>query len=199
MKTILLDVSLGLFLRISVALMWMIPAAYGQELLSFEGETLRIERNYVPQHVARKLYQDLVHLSDTFDATVVDYKGDAGAKGSQPQTSPTMYDIHKTVRDKSEEKKSVVFRIENLTGKSYKHTKELVNKVVPNKILDDKGTIHVYFSSPGAAALANHTDVTDIFVLQLDGAKDWFLCEVRCCVLPVCVRQSLIQYCVFFP
>ena len=189
MKTILTAGSLGLVLTNSVALLSTIPVARGQDLLSFEGETLRIERNYVPQHVARQLYQDLLELSenDKFDANVVDYKGDAGAKASQPQTSPTMYDIHRTVQQKSDEKKSVVFRIENLTGKSYNSTKELVHKVVPNNVLEDKGTIHVYFSSPGAAALANHTDVTDIFVLQLDGAKDWFLCEVRCFLLPVCV------------
>ena len=46
-----------------------------------------------------------------------------------------------------------------------------------HEILEDDGTIHLYLSSRNAAALANHTDVTDIFVLQLDGAKEWTLCE----------------------
>ena len=38
-------------------------------------------------------------------------------------------------------------------------------------------TAHVYVSSPGAAALANHTDVTDVLVLQLRGAKAWRVCD----------------------
>ena len=53
----------------------------------------------------------------------------------------------------------------------------MINKVIPNDVLEDDGTIHLYLSSRDAAALANHTDITDIFVIQLDGAKDWLLCE----------------------
>ena len=37
-------------------------------------------------------------------------------------------------------------------------------------------TAHVYVSPPGGAALANHTDETDVVVLQVSGAKDWTVC-----------------------
>jgi len=118
-----------------------------------------------------------------------DLKGDAGAPivtETPSSSSPTkaLRDVVTTTTTADFERgmdgrRSVVFRIEHLTGASYSRTKELINDVVPNRILDDDGggTIHLYASSPGAAALSNHTDVTDIFVLQLFGAKEWFLCQ----------------------
>ncbi|KAH8068831.1 hypothetical protein JL721_6401 [Aureococcus anophagefferens] len=45
------------------------------------------------------------------------------------------------------------------------------------RLRPDRGdTAHVYVSSPGAAALANHTDVTDVLVVQLRGSKTWRVC-----------------------
>ena len=38
-------------------------------------------------------------------------------------------------------------------------------------------TAHVYISGPGAPALPNHTDVTEIVVLQLLGRKKWLYCQ----------------------
>jgi len=35
---------------------------------------------------------------------------------------------------------------------------------------------HLYVSSPGAAALANHSDTTDVAIYQLAGTKRWFAC-----------------------
>ena len=37
-------------------------------------------------------------------------------------------------------------------------------------------TAHIYVSAPNAAALANHTDVTDVLVLQVGGSKEWTVC-----------------------
>ena len=37
-------------------------------------------------------------------------------------------------------------------------------------------TAHVYASSGGAAALANHTDPYDVVVLQVSGSKEWLVC-----------------------
>ena len=38
-------------------------------------------------------------------------------------------------------------------------------------------TAHVYVSNQGASALKNHTDVTEILVLQLLGRKEWLYCR----------------------
>ena len=46
-----------------------------------------------------------------------------------------------------------------------------------SSVLEDGGTIHVYVSPANSAALANHTDSTDIFVLQLKGEKEWMFCQ----------------------
>ena len=40
-------------------------------------------------------------------------------------------------------------------------------------------TAHVYVSNQGASALKNHTDVTEILVLQLVGRKEWLYCRER--------------------
>ena len=40
-------------------------------------------------------------------------------------------------------------------------------------------TAHVYVSNQGASALKNHTDVTEILVLQLLGRKEWLYCRER--------------------
>ena len=39
--------------------------------------------------------------------------------------------------------------------------------------------MHVYISSQGASALPNHTDVTEIVVLQLLGRKEWLYCREK--------------------
>ncbi len=37
-------------------------------------------------------------------------------------------------------------------------------------------TTHVYFSGPGGSALEPHTDMYDVFVIQLFGSKTWTVC-----------------------
>jgi len=46
-------------------------------------------------------------------------------------------------------------------------------------MIDGTWTAHLYVSAPGAAALSNHTDTTDIAVFQLGGSKRWFTCDTR--------------------
>lgn len=75
------------------------------------------------------------------------------------------------------EEHSLVYYVENLGGTSYDRAKEILSTVVSPSVMLNGGTAHLYMSSPGAAALDNHTDVTDIVVLQLDGAKEWVLCS----------------------
>jgi len=149
-------------------------SAVGEQILTFkQGAQLRVERNFVPDYVTSRLYQDLLlegiptEVDDMETRALFDFKGDAGASVEQRSGAST----------DSTRKESVVLRIEHLKGSTYDRAKELINGVVPNRVLEEDGTIHLYVSSPSASALANHTDVTDFFVLQLEGAKDWFLCQ----------------------
>ena len=71
---------------------------------------------------------------------------------------------------------SAVLRLEALA--SAPGAAEALARLLPRTVYDpDRGdTAHVYASSPGAAALANHTDVTDVLVVQLRGSKAWRVC-----------------------
>ena len=52
-------------------------------------------------------------------------------------------------------------------------------------------TAHVYISSEGASALANHTDVTEIAVVQLRGRKEWLHCREKAEVAPFLAAGKL--------
>jgi len=73
-------------------------------------------------------------------------------------------------------KESLVYYVEQIDGEPFERSKEMINNVTPNSVLEDGGTVHLYMSSPDAAALDNHTDTTDIVVVQLEGEKEWLLC-----------------------
>lgn len=152
-----------------------------QEILRFrDDQHLAIHRNFVDPTVAKKLQEDLLSdcIPDEISAErVFKFKGDAGAESSGPGVVPTKDMLRDMIYDNPPTKTSVVFLVENLSGSTYARSKELIHSVVPNSVLEDNGTIHLYMSPPATAALANHTDTTDIFVLQLDGNKEWLLCE----------------------
>ena len=57
-------------------------------------------------------------------------------------------------------------------SKTLRKTEALINHAVNNTVLENGGTVHLHMSSPGVAALSNHTDTTDIAVLQLEGEKE---------------------------
>ena len=68
---------------------------------------------------------------------------------------------------------SAVLRLEHLEEAPV----EALRRLAPVDLTRD--TAHVYLSSPGASALANHTDVTDVLVIQLVGSKEWIFCPPR--------------------
>ena len=81
----------------------------------------------------------------------------------------------------TEEPMSIMLRLEALaSARAAPPFRELIAPFLP---LDTTGanavTAHVYLSSEGAAALANHTDVTDIVIVQLLGRKGWLYCPER--------------------
>lgn len=103
--------------------------------------------------------------------------------------------LKKYYEDAEETRKhNLLYLLEKLQGPSRDRTRRILSEYVDesiwkststtgettttalNKEAGDMVSVHLYLSAPGTAALANHTDITDIAVLQLDGAKEWFLC-----------------------
>ena len=81
---------------------------------------------------------------------------------------------------------SLIYYIEQMEGAPRARTDALISTVAPRELFghDDEddsvenegGTTHLYLYAPGTAALGNHTDTTDIVIVQLDGEKEWLLC-----------------------
>lgn len=154
--------------------------------------TYRIERQFVANLTAQKVLHDLVHQGvplesedDLFPREAVRKIGDAGQK------DVSQYDVaeyssvlqHFSTPEyhhppgSSNNKHSVVYYIEQTDGPSLERAKEILSNVASPSILGNGGTAHLYMSAPGTSALGNHTDTTDIVVLQLAGVKEWYLCS----------------------
>ena len=160
---------------------------------------LKIERNFVSKEVAQALYRDILETAmpspkDHFHPNLLGFKGDAGGKSHldddvnttnvergtkfRKLTTTSVAGDDETMHSTSTvTQESGILRVEHLNRNDYDQTNHLINEVVENNVMSDGGTIHLYISKPNSAALNNHTDPTDIFVLQLVGIKEWFLCE----------------------
>lgn len=68
---------------------------------------------------------------------------------------------------------SAVFRVEKLDSEGQETLYEGLHGLRGQRYY----STHLYFSSPGSAALKNHSDVTDVAVWQLAGSKSWLLCD----------------------
>jgi hypothetical protein len=109
--------------------------------------------------------------------------GDAGGMLASADIPTSTDEVVKLIY--SNERRSVVLRLEQLVED---HTNTPVDASLLGPLYDalrpflplgtGKGetTAHVYISNEGAAALANHTDITEILVLQLLGRKEWLYC-----------------------
>ena len=155
-------------------------------ILAKDVTSLHIERTLVPTDVAENLYHEILESAlpgprDNFHVNLLGIKGDAGVDamltpGERATRFRAMVGRSQTTAG-SVEKESGILRVEHLQRSDYNHVEKQINDVIQNRVLQDDGTIHVYVSKPNSAALANHTDDTDIFVLQLQGAKEWLLCQ----------------------
>ncbi|CAB9518689.1 Inherit from NOG: FN3 [Seminavis robusta] len=160
------------------------------------GTQLSIERQFVPQEAVFGLYYDLMETAvpgpkDRIHKDLIGVKGDAGMSvelddGEYGGRERLVHKFQEIVRggnytsnEEGLQRQSGILRLEHLSHPDYHKAQKLIHQVVPNNVLQEKGTIHVYLSKPDSAALANHTDVTDIFVLQLQGAKEWLLCQEK--------------------
>lgn len=162
----------------------------------FHDRIYRVERQFAPASMTTQMLQDLVHKGvpregeeQIFPREAVKKIGDAGNLLNVEQYVAEDYasalrnfskhEHHFRTENGEEAKHSLVYYIEQMEGPSYARAKDILSNVASPNILAGGGTVHLYMSSPGTAALANHTDVTDIVVLQLDGAKEWLLCSEK--------------------
>ena len=88
---------------------------------------------------------------------------------------------------------SMVLRLEELPPEMARaHPFEWLSPFLP---LGNGTTAHVYVSSEGASALANHTDVTEILVVQLLGRKEWLHCREKTDQAPFLAASKKLDLC----
>jgi hypothetical protein len=153
--------------------------------LLFDGISLSVNRNVITKSAANKLYRDLVTLPTEVDVAidprVIAFLGDAGSKISTPSSSAdVLTKLHSLIQQDHDaawnQGENAIVRVEYLQGTVHNQALDLIEQVIPQQVTEPEGTIHLYISSPDTAALDNHTDTTDIYDMQLDGAKEWFVC-----------------------
>jgi len=156
----------------------------------FVDKVYRIERGFVPPVATANLLDDLLFQGvptedeeDQFPVSALKKIGDAGQKIAEQhdiqEYAEAMQNFTKPEHHMHFDH-SLVYYMEHLRGASRQRTNEIVSDFAAASILEDGlGTVHLYMSAPGTAALDNHTDSTDIVVLQLDGVKEWTLCTAK--------------------
>lgn len=156
----------------------------------FTDTAYRIERSWVPEKDTKHLLHQLVHEGvetsiEKMDNEIVRFYGDAGYpyvdEPPKDQFFPILQSFvsHEYHASEESKKQSLVYLLEKLESPTREKNEEMIKQVVDNTILEDGGTIHLYVSAPEMAALDNHTDTTDIVVLQLEGEKEWILCTEK--------------------
>ncbi|CAJ1929360.1 unnamed protein product [Cylindrotheca closterium] len=145
---------------------------------------LRVERSYVPEGIARGVFEamrdDMIpHPQDAISKKLLTINGDAGKSIDFSNNWDKIQAFRDITNEEPEAagKVSGILRIQEMKQSVYEYAKWKVNEAVENRVMEDGGTVHLYLSRPESSALANHTDTTDIFVLQLSGAKEWILCD----------------------
>ena len=106
----------------------------------------------------------------------------AGGEPSAQEDLPTDLDEAVDMMTRPRDPWSMVLRLENLASHAMPaFFTELLEPVLPlsGGANSSRSTAHVYISGHGASALPNHTDVTEIVVLQLLGRKEWLYCRAK--------------------
>lgn len=169
-----------------------------QILLNGKIDRLHIERSLVEPEAASALYREILRTAtpgpkDKFSPHLVAIHGDGGANDDDDLTTSVkalkfqdIVDVHSN----STKRESGLLRVEHLKDIDKQKVDDLIYDVVPNKVLEEEGTIHLYLSRPDSSALANHTDTTDIAVLQLEGVKEWLFCQDSSAPLASFLKES---------
>lgn len=157
----------------------------------FTDKKHRIERSFAPPDEAKKLLLQIVHEGFETEPTKLEsrtvvvkgYQGDPNVEQLEKEQFASALKAFITNdnhgNQPTDDHTSLVYYIERLQKPTLEVNENLIQKVVDNNVLADGGTIHLYLSSPKASALANHTDTTDIVVVQLEGKKEWLLCKEK--------------------
>lgn len=149
------------------------------------GPSFRIQKGLVSPSKAKLLLRQLLYESfhsPTIPEDAIHLTGQSGATVDQLEVNVThISSLLDPVEEQQDDPKnqSVVIRFENMEGETFINNKNLINDVIQNSVMEEDGTIHMYISPPGLSALGNHTDPDDIVVVQLDGEKEWLLCQER--------------------
>lgn len=154
----------------------------------FTDKTYRIARQFATAPDAKNLLHKLVYEGveteiENLDWDVVTLMGDGGKRPEKPllreEYIPAMQEFISNDNSNDAKNHSLVYYIESLAPPTRRTNKAMIQEVVENTVLEEGGTVHLYLSGRDMSALGNHTDVTDIVVLQLDGEKEWLLCKEK--------------------
>lgn len=154
---------------------------------SLEHKNYRVQRSLVPAQQSKQLLRRIAYDGvetdmDQLNIEALNLNGDRGARTAMEIEKEA---FAKTLQDfisfefhaNEPSNHSLIYFFERLELTTREKNQKMVKDVVNNTVMEDGGTIHLYISAPGLAALDNHTDTTDIVVLQLDGEKEWLLCQ----------------------
>ena len=111
-------------------------------------------------------------------------RGGDGAPVNRSDLAPQSVEQAIETVTRPHEPRSLVLRLEELAADALDGAPLFQELLAPFLPLSNGTTAHVYLSSSGASALANHTDVTEILVVQLLGRKEWLYCPEKTNSLP---------------
>ena len=150
---------------------------------------------HMPEQFALPAGLDLRTMLEPFDAKLrkphVKFAGAGGATLDEQLWPESIDDVIAMIAQEHEPR-SVVLHLEELEAAPSPFA-EMLRPFLPLTNL----TAHVYISNQGASALKNHTDTTEVLVLQLLGRKEWLHCREREPIvlpwLPAAAKLSLIH------
>jgi hypothetical protein len=163
------------------------------------GQRGRLRPSAVSRQRPQTLPLSLASLLEPFAQKLIPpfttFVGDAGTPLNATEIPTSMDEVINGFLYSSE-RRSAVFRLEHLIEEQpaatsidavYSRLGPLADVLRPFHPLGrgkGKPTAHMYISNGGASALENHTDVTEILVLQLFGRKEWMYCTSQESRLP---------------
>ena len=151
---------------------------------------------HMPEAILPPAYLDLGTMLRPFAAKlhtphVVKFAGAGGVPLEEHLQPKSVAGVMAMIMQENEPR-SVVLHLEELDSVPSPWS-EMLRPFLPLTNL----TAHVYISNQGASALKNHTDVTEVLVLQVHGRKEWLYCrerereEVVLPWLPAAVKSAL--------
>ena len=155
---------------------WSAMEARIEELVREVGCESQTPR-HMPEQLAPPAGLDLRTLLEPFDAKLrlphVKVTG-AGGVPLDARAWPQSADDAIAMIEQQSAPRSIVLLLEELEAAPSPFA-EMLRPFLPLTNV----TAHVYISNQGASALKNHTDVTEVLVLQLLGRKEWLYCRER--------------------